>query len=296
MIELIAIGTSITATAIALPIKAYRMLKHKREDAANRVLSDYDEHMCHGEDIEEFLDAQHLEYKRIDVEKQLKEDYVSEDGNDDLEVEDTQSVIERDDLERLFGHLEVPTRLGPVCEYARYHYYYIYCPMCQQKISLEDEISHLDVEKDLIFDIEQHNESVRARDIEFRTKNLRSLHSEKLVALFTDILKAKYMYLDDTKANRMVLRDHLVQWYERRAEKEKDIRRMDVIRNGSIAIECFFIPTRFDIIAAQVGDCSVARERYFQASNPSFIQRAAYKIDSGLWSLLFRKRTGASRQ
>jgi hypothetical protein len=296
MIEPITFTISVTATAIASPfllLKGYRILTHRREDRANAIIDGYHQDFDTGLDVEEYLYNERYGYRRVTVKDDndmLEQDEYGYPLNEEVTVEEEEQIV---DEEYEFDDEGVAL---PVCPYYEDHDYYIYCPVCNKHIVRVTTVQY-NMSYPSMQDIIERNQEIMEKDIAFRTKHINCLYSSpKLGYLLTDVIKAKYIVLDDTKANRIILRDHLVQWYEHRVNKEKDIRRKDIIRNVPMAIEMFFIPNPAEILASQFQNSSSARRSYFQASNPNLIQRAVYKLDSGLWSLLFRRRDLASRQ
>jgi len=111
----------------------------------------------------------------------------------------------------------------------------------------------------------------------------RRVHESKFTYLLYEIIKCKYIQLEDTVANRIILREHLVQWYDKRTYEHFDVRRRDVIRHTPAAIALFFVPNVYEIEAARIGDCEEALSRYFEMGNPTLFQRAVYAIDSLTW-------------
>jgi hypothetical protein len=129
-----------------------------------------------------------------------------------------------------------------------------------------------------------------------KNKNRRVRHKSNLKYYLSDIIKAKYITLPDDATHRTILRNHLVQWYDRRTAQDGDLRRQDLIRAVPDAVELFYIPDVFQAEANVLADSEEATYRHYLASNPSVWQSFVYKIDSVTWKNWYYRRGGGGRQ
>lgn len=299
MIEPFTLIASITATVFVVPqlfvIQPIKLLIARKDRLASAIVDNYDRVMANGEDIEEYLEAQ-TDYCAVgEIAERLEGPKPEESLIDDVEGDGSKCQL----LEDIFESGRKDELDDYTCAYELWHCYYNYCPVCQKKISVETPYESVqdveEVEQMILFDPAEHNRSVMLRDEALRSQ-FRTGHHDKLAYLLADIIRAKYISLDDTKANRIVVQDHLTQWYERRAEKHKDIRRRDMIKYVPLAVELFFIPSDSAVLAAQIRDCTAADDRYFRVGNHSLIRRVGRAVRNVLWFRSPANRRGGGSQ
>lgn len=275
------IATSVIFSPILLPYgayKTYRFFKHRKTAKADALIRHRDAHILDNEgDIEEYLD--HVkDYRRIDEEPS----YI------DSRVEVSTGKIPAVDVVLDEGDCKAVVISQYRCPYEQDHEDgiggCIHCtpmpPRYNEFTNCIDELSaELIQPVDLKTPVEQ---TIR--------------HSQVLSLYMYDLIKAKFLEMEDTSANRRVAKDYLNNWFEKQKRNCKNIRNCDFYLNAPLAIEMFFVPNNIECIAASVANGDEILRRRFLQSNPPRIQRIIFHISSHLWAHWYLRPSGRSHQ
>lgn len=270
----------VSSTAItAASVKLNRIAHAKRTGEANKTIKKRDHHLSDpedGRDIEEYLDGQ-KDIRHLD--NIIEDEEVEEVHNESDEESETNIEDLVDDLLTEFPAL---LRDGRFDDSA-----------CTWEI-VDGQV----VRKEPMQVIREKMEKVVEKKVSITEvkEALKYRHDACLKNMLYDVIKAKYIELPDSRESRILLRDHLVQWYDKRKHKEKDIRRQDIIRFVPEAVELFFVPNPYEIAAVSIADSEEAIKRQFEAGNPGNFERLVYSIDTLTWKRWYYTPRGGSRQ
>lgn len=267
----------VTPTIIPAIIKFRRFFSKRRTHVANITIKNRDNALEKGEgrDIEEYLDNC-VDYQQLD---EREEDVLEDDT-----LEYHEDCVTFTDGHR-FGVREWIHEIRNGQSFLR------------ERLVLSDRYEHTELITIGIPDIVEEDVEIIEKETTITVVDApKTRHDVCVKDMLYDVLKAKYVVMEDTRESRRILRDHLVSWFDKRRHNDKDIRRQDMIRYIPDAVELFFVPNPYEIEAQRITDSQDAIRRHFEMSNPTRFQRCVYHVDSITWRRWYHTPRGSGSQ